>query len=40
VLQLPLRTGVAAVFILVLSAAVYPVFHSRRLETVEELRTS
>ena len=40
VLQLPLRTGVAAVFILVLSAAVYPVLHSRRLETVEELRTS
>ena len=40
VLQLPLRTGVAAVFILVMGAAVYPVLHSRRLETVEELRTS
>jgi putative ABC transport system permease protein len=40
VLQLPLRTGVAAIFILVLAAAVYPVIHSRRLETVEVLRTS
>jgi len=40
VLQLPLRNGVAAVFILVLTAAVYPMLHSRRLETVEELRTS
>ncbi|WP_234834862.1 FtsX-like permease family protein [Mycolicibacterium stellerae] len=35
-----LRTGVAGVFILVLAAAVYPVIHSRRLETVEILRTS
>jgi putative ABC transport system permease protein len=40
VLQLPLRTGVAAVFLLVLTAAVYPVVHSRRLETVEVLRSS
>ena len=39
VLPLPLRTGVAAVFVLVLAAAVYPVIHSRRLETVEVLRT-
>ncbi len=40
VLALPLRTGVAAVIVLVLAAAVYPVIHSRRLETVEVLRTS
>lgn len=40
VLQLPLRTGVAAVFVLVLAAAVYPVLHTRRLETAEVLRTS
>ena len=40
VLPLPLRTGVAAVFVLVLTAAVYPVVHARRLETVEVLRTS
>jgi putative ABC transport system permease protein len=40
VLSLPLQTGVAAVFGLVLSAAVYPVIHARRLETVEVLRTS
>ncbi len=40
VLPLPLRTGVAAVFVIVLAAAVYPVVHSRRLETVEVLRTS
>ena len=40
VLPLPLLTGVAAVFILVLGAAVYPVIHSRRLETVEVLRAS
>jgi putative ABC transport system permease protein len=38
--ELPLRTGVAAVFVLVLAAAVYPVIHSRRLETAEVLRTS
>jgi putative ABC transport system permease protein len=40
VLRLPLQTGVAAVFGLVLAAAVYPVVHARRLETVEVLRTS
>lgn len=40
VLPLSLRTGVAAVFILVLAAAVYPVIHARRLETVEVLRSS
>jgi putative ABC transport system permease protein len=40
VVPLSLRTGVAAVFILVLTAAVYPVIHSRRLETVEVLRSS
>ncbi len=40
VLPLALRTGVEAVFILVLVAAVYPVIHARRLETVEVLRTS
>jgi len=37
--ELSLRTGMAAVFVLVLAAAVYPVIHSRRLETVEILRT-
>jgi putative ABC transport system permease protein len=40
VLALPLQTGVAGVIVLVLAAAVYPVIHSRRLETVEVLRTS
>ena len=40
VLALPLRTGVTAVVVLVLAAAVYPVIHSRRLETVEVLRAS
>jgi putative ABC transport system permease protein len=40
VLSLPLQTGVAAVFGLVLAAAVYPVAHARRLETVDVLRTS
>ena len=40
VLGLPLRTGMAAVTVLVLAAAVYPVIHSRRLETAEVLRTS
>jgi putative ABC transport system permease protein len=40
VLQLPLRTGVAAVMVVVLAAAVYPVIHSRRLETAEVLQTS
>ena len=38
VMGLPLRTGLAAVTVLVLAAAVYPVIHSRRLETVELLR--
>jgi putative ABC transport system permease protein len=38
--ELPLRTGVAAVFLLVLTAAVYPVVHARRLETAEVLRSS
>ena len=37
---LPLRTGVAAVFVLVLTAAAYPVVHARRLETAEVLRAS
>jgi putative ABC transport system permease protein len=37
---LPLRTGVAAVFLIVAAAAVYPVIHARRLETVEVLRAS
>jgi putative ABC transport system permease protein len=36
----PLRTGVAAVFVLVLAAALYPLLHARRLEAVEVLRTS
>lgn len=40
VLGLPLRTGVAAVTVLVLAAAVYPVIHARRLETAEVLRTN
>jgi putative ABC transport system permease protein len=40
VLPPALQTGVAAVFVLVSSAAVLPVVHSRRLETVEVLRTS
>jgi len=40
VLPLPLWTGVAAVFVLVLTAAVYPVVHARRLETAEILRSS
>jgi len=35
-----LLTGVAAVFVLVLTAAVYPVVHTRRLEAVDVLRTS
>jgi putative ABC transport system permease protein len=37
---LPLMTGVAAVFVIVLTAAVYPVLHARRLETAEVLRNS
>ena len=40
VLPLALRTGMEAVLILVLVAAVYPVIHARRLETVEVLRSS
>jgi putative ABC transport system permease protein len=40
VLQLALRTGVVAVFAVVGAAAVYPVIHSRRLETAEVLRSS
>jgi putative ABC transport system permease protein len=40
VLPSPLRTGVAAVFLLVLAAALYPVIRSRRLETVEVLRSN
>ncbi|RDH78746.1 ABC transporter permease [Mycolicibacterium moriokaense] len=40
VLELPLRTGASAVFVAVLAAAVYPVIHSQRLETVEVLRNS
>ncbi len=40
VLPLALRSGVEAIFILVLVAAVYPVIHARRLETVEVLRSS
>lgn len=38
--QLPLRTGVVAVFGIVIAAAVYPVIHARRLEAVDVLRTS
>jgi len=37
---LPLRTGAAAVMVIVLAAAVYPVIHARRLEAVEVLRSS
>lgn len=40
VLRPPLQSGVAAVGLIVVAAAVYPVIHARRLETVEELRTS
>jgi putative ABC transport system permease protein len=40
VLALPLLTGVTAVFLLVVVAAVYPVIYSRRLETAEVLRAS
>jgi putative ABC transport system permease protein len=36
----PLGTGMAAVFVLVLAAALYPLLHARRLEAVEVLRTS
>ncbi|AFM19239.1 ABC-type transport system, involved in lipoprotein release, permease component [Mycolicibacterium chubuense NBB4] len=40
VLPAALRTGVDAVFVLVLMAAAYPVIHARRLEAVETLRSS
>ena len=40
VLDAPLRTGVVAVIVLVLAAALYPVLHARRLETVDILRTA
>jgi putative ABC transport system permease protein len=40
VLAVPLRTGVAASLVLVLAASVYPVIHSRKLETVEVLRST
>jgi len=39
-LPLALRTGVGAVFLLVLAATVYPVVHARRLATVDVLRSS
>ena len=35
-----LRTGIVAVMALMLAAAVYPVFHARRLEPVEVLRSA
>jgi putative ABC transport system permease protein len=35
-----LRSGVMAVFVLIVAAAVYPVIHARRLETIDVLRTS
>lgn len=37
-LEPPLTVGVAAVFVLVAAAAVYPVLHTRRLESAELLR--
>ena len=40
VLALPVRSGMVAVTVLVFAAAVYPVIHARRLETVEVLRSS
>ncbi len=40
VLAPSLRTGVTAATVLVMAAAVYPVIHTRRLETVEALRNS
>lgn len=39
-LAAPLRTGVTMVIVLVAAAAVYPVVHARRLETVEILRSA
>jgi putative ABC transport system permease protein len=38
VLELPLRTGATAVFVLVAAAAMYPVIQARRLESAELLR--
>jgi putative ABC transport system permease protein len=38
--ELSLRTGATVVFVLVFAAAVYPVIHSRRLETADVLRAS
>ncbi len=40
VVPFALRTGVAAVFVIVVTAALYPVLHARRLETAEVLRTT
>ncbi len=40
VLELPLRTGVAAVMALVMAAAVYPLAYARRLEAIDVLRNS
>ncbi|SBS77634.1 ABC-type transport system, involved in lipoprotein release, permease component [uncultured Mycobacterium sp.] len=40
VAQRALQSGVTVVFLLIVVAAVYPVIHARRLETVEILRTS
>jgi putative ABC transport system permease protein len=40
VAPLPLRTGVTSVLVLAMAAAVYPVIHARRLETVEVLRSA
>ena len=36
----PLRTSVLAVFVIVASAAAYPVIHDRRLEAVDMLRST
>jgi len=36
----PLRTGITVVLLLVAAAALYPVIHARRLETVEILRSA
>lgn len=40
VAQQALRSAVTAVLILIAAAAVYPVIHARRLETIEVLRSS
>ncbi|KUI36622.1 ABC transporter permease [Mycobacterium sp. GA-2829] len=39
-LREPVQTSAAALFLLVFAAAIYPVLHSRRLETVEILRSA